>query len=263
MTARTSPSRAHPRSRGENNRRGASTSTSLGSSPLTRGKLDELWLVAAHSGLIPAHAGKTEHDVDAIAGETGSSPLTRGKPLGGCTCQFVSGLIPAHAGKTNRLPGRFAVRRAHPRSRGENKTPPPRGEYSRGSSPLTRGKQVRQEREHGVVGLIPAHAGKTRLSVISPLILRAHPRSRGENTSACRWARRVGGSSPLTRGKLRAGLDPGRKQGLIPAHAGKTTCRTNSPTGIWAHPRSRGENRGRTQAVFGRWGSSPLTRGKR
>ena len=72
------------------------------------------------SGLIPAHAGKTEiltlavHKVGAhprSRGENdrvdrlavyhvGSSPLTRGKPDGKLRTSGMSRLIPAHAGKT-------------------------------------------------------------------------------------------------------------------------------------------------------------------
>ena len=49
--------------------------------------------------------------------------------------------------------------------------------------------------------LIPAHAGKTRLKDSDRHRRGAHPRSRGENTTA-RWqAAHTVGSSPLTRGK--------------------------------------------------------------
>ena len=72
--------------------------------------------------------------------------------------------------------------------------------------------------------LIPAHAGKTRAVVVLVAMIWAHPRSRGENSRPRRRRGTGAGSSPLTRGKrrperLRPGLD-----GLIPAHAGKTTC---------------------------------------
>ena len=50
---------------------------------------------------------------------------------------------------------------------------------------------------------------------------------------------------------------------LIPAHAGKT-CPTRGDTApTRAHPRSRGENKDGAGAALIRWGSSPLTRGKR
>ena len=51
--------RAHPRSRGENMDGGPQSSPLTGSSPLTRGKPSVRPLVCGNSGLIPAHAGKT------------------------------------------------------------------------------------------------------------------------------------------------------------------------------------------------------------
>ena len=71
--------------------------------------------------------------------------------------------------------------------------------------------------------LIPAHAGKTKSVIMTGIARAAHPRSRGENPPAQAGPQRVGGSSPLTRGKpqiLRLVYD---RLGLIPAHAGKTT----------------------------------------
>ena len=53
------PRGAHPRSRGENASIVSPLSVGTGSSPLTRGKRDELHPVHAVLRLIPAHAGKT------------------------------------------------------------------------------------------------------------------------------------------------------------------------------------------------------------
>ena len=50
---------AHPRSRGENKLGVPHDRWHRGSSPLTRGKLEEARADLAQSGLIPAHAGKT------------------------------------------------------------------------------------------------------------------------------------------------------------------------------------------------------------
>ena len=53
------PSRAHPRSRGENDRVLEPHSSVSGSSPLTRGKPDVIITTPSGPRLIPAHAGKT------------------------------------------------------------------------------------------------------------------------------------------------------------------------------------------------------------
>ena len=173
--------RAHPRSRGENIAAAPCCGTTPGSSPLTRGKHGAEPGESLDQGLIPARAGKTDEEprrggaqrahprsrgenvpvwFRAVSGR-GSSPLARGKLA---SCSFVSTrprLIPAHAGKTSGSNGRCAPPRAHPRSRGENSG---RGVWLlliTGSSPLTRGKLVGHDLVVSLVGLIPAHAGKT------------------------------------------------------------------------------------------------------
>ena len=94
------PSRAHPRSRGENAPHSALTRSTRGSSPLTRGKR-VTQLLQGHIGrLIPAHAGKTTPPPEA------SEPLWA---------------HPRSRGENTRC-GPFRLRGppAHPRSRGEN-----------------------------------------------------------------------------------------------------------------------------------------------
>ena len=132
---------AHPRSRGENLVDKPNVLAHLGSSPLTRGKLEVGLLGSGSLGLIPAHAGKTsdgkytpsevgahprsrgENSWTRPASPTrsGSSPLTRGKLAHVVLAVAVRGLIPAHAGKTRGV-YRYS-------------------EDPEGSSPLTRGKQ--------------------------------------------------------------------------------------------------------------------------
>ena len=132
-----------------------------------------------------------------------------------------------------------------------------------GSSPLTRGKPRTRHPEHVPGGLIPAHAGKTVRSGTRRRRAGAHPRSRGENHSSAPGPDRVGGSSPLTRGKLAGvGARPALER-LIPAHAGKTVIIAVATSSARAHPRSRGENITERQDRDMRDGSSPLTRGKR
>ena len=131
-----------------------------------------------------------------------------------------------------------------------------------GSSPLTRGKRRRLGARRSDLRLIPAHAGKTSSRSPGWPESAAHPRSRGENGLLLRGVDKTTGSSPLTRGKLRAGLDPGGEPRLIPAHAGKTCCRVLRRARGRAHPRSRGENLEEDSGLVDFLGSSPLTRGK-
>ena len=133
---------AHPRSRGENSSTAERTKQKNGSSPLTRGKPRRTRTRQLKTRLIPAHAGKTSSHADAAAqdaahprsrGENvtqrrnatasgGSSPLTRGKLCRVSTNHRKERLIPAHAGKTRAAQPTRRRARAHPRSRGENRT---------------------------------------------------------------------------------------------------------------------------------------------
>ena len=132
-----------------------------------------------------------------------------------------------------------------------------------GSSPLTRGKLWELRLDLLNRRLIPAHAGKTRPHDCHARTHTAHPRSRGENQTTEQAFVKALGSSPLTRGKLRHHRDRCRRDRLIPAHAGKT-AELDKPGGeVGAHPRSRGENLWGQKLPLGRYGSSPLTRGKR
>ena len=213
-------------------------------------------------GLIPAHAGKTPkmgrgrrpapahprsrgenplrwplRDFD-----QGSSPLTRGKRSGRARSRLAGRLIPAHAGKTHCSVLSVCRGAAHPRSRGENGA---RGGVrfgGGGSSPLTRGKLVGTRHVGPSTGLIPAHAGKTSYRRVGLRSFRAHPRSRGENAIARGARKRCGGSSPLTREKLKSAFGSVQSARLIPAHAGKTPFCSSVARAARAHPRSRGEN---------------------
>ena len=256
--------------------------TNPGSSPLTRGKRLSRQISAPRQRLIPAHAGKTVVvclPPSAVAahprsrGENGgsgpgcadpygSSPLTRGKLVRALSGVYDRRLIPAHAGKTSPRNSARRTSKAHPRSRGENDAVPHVRACAPGSSPLTRGKPKPVTGSWAAVGLIPAHAGKTRRARKAWSIDPAHPRSRGENPS---WTRREAlpiGSSPLTRGKPYLSVFNDRVSGLIPAHAGKTPRLLMRSPSRSAHPRSRGENPPMCLESDCPIGSSPLTRGK-
>ena len=179
----------------------------------------------------------------------GSSPLTRGKhPRHPLAC-YGQGLIPAHAGKTRSRRRRRMAWPAHPRSRGENLGEHVDLRQVAGSSPLTRGKLGLAVVAVGALGLIPAHAGKTRRRSPRALGRAAHPRSRGENDPSRRQRLQPHGSSPLTRGKLRGDELVGILSRPIPAHAGKTPAPCGRTRSGPAHPRSRGENQWRVPSA--------------
>ena len=170
----------------------------------------------------------------------GSSPLTRGKP-----CVRYAGCS-----------------RAHPRSCGENVRTPCAFSLPYGSSPLTRGKHHIPDCDVMTLGLIPAHAGKTKSPGGCQGCGWAHPHSCGENAKARGYRTMCMGSSPLARGKQAASRGCCVAARLIPAHAGKTRPMPSGTRAPRAHPRSRGENAGIRQPARPFSGSSPLSRGK-
>ena len=215
-------------------------------------------MVQAH----PRSRGENGSDRRKSVAGSGSSPLTRGKPDRRRVRRCHIRLIPAHAGKTTYQNVNDAATEAHPRSRGENRCAQTAIRRSGGSSPLTRGKPHLGTHLEMGLRLIPAHAGKTRCRHRRGSQILAHPRSRGENLTEPIEAAAPTGSSPLTRGKRSEVLGSHGWPGLIPAHAGKTISRMVWVSGLGAHPRSRGENRGRLWSDSRTFGSSPLTRGK-
>ena len=200
--SKISSAKAHPRSRGEHH--------------ISHGGIDSgVWLIPAHAGStcleirrgtgIRAHPrSRGEHIVDVRLSITrpGSSPLTRGAHLESQRLLAPPGLIPAHAGSTAPGFSYAAAARAHPRSRGEHPTFSNSDRRVSGSSPLTRGAPSNRVLEHELRGLIPAHAGSTCDARPRRGIVRAHPRSRGEHTTADAIGAVSSGSSPLTRGAL-------------------------------------------------------------
>ena len=155
-----------------------------------------------------------------------------------------------------------AAKTAHPRSRGENTANLVWLSPERGSSPLTRGKRSALVQVMVVIGLIPAHAGKT-VAVLSDLTDgAAHPRSRGENLRITLSRSSGPGSSPLTRGKLHLHLRRLHRRRLIPAHAGKTQQKAQTPSSRAAHPRSRGENTVGSESITRMEGLIPAHAGK-
>ena len=172
---------AHPRSRGEHETFKDELDINDGSSPLARGTR-MYWLgVGIVARLIPARAGNTlvspcrasslaahprsrgEHGevLSHPCAEFGSSPLARGTLLTPTRRRLPTRLIPARAGNTVSGPCSYMAQPAHPRSRGDHTSIPPRLPKPSGSSPLARG--TREPAVRGALDgrLIPARAGNT------------------------------------------------------------------------------------------------------
>ena len=194
---------------------------------------------------------------------TGSSPQVRGKLSISSMLSTSMRLIPAGAGKTFGALSRIWAVAAHPRRCGENFYNALDHIPNAGSSPQVRGKRSRRWVVSISHRLIPAGAGKTRLSCSITQVWTAHPRRCGENQLMYGFAEDITGSSPQVRGKLRRQSIPLPIVRLIPAGAGKTAslcrCTFLSP----AHPRRCGENHYSHPIILECGGSSPQVRGKR
>ena len=174
----------------------------MGSSPHTRGAPRSLSPSPVGSRIIPAYAGSTStpapptvspRDHPRIRGEhaalasqahsiAGSSPHTRGAPVRRHPAGGAQRIIPAYAGST-RAPSCGAVsKRDHPRIRGEHSPQRLQAHEIGGSSPHTRGAQLRVCLVIEVPRIIPAYAGSTMAVTGSLARMRDHPRIRGEHT---------------------------------------------------------------------------------
>ena len=198
-----------------------------------------------------------------LAASAGSSPRMRGKLYKRPPASGRTGLIPAHAGKTFGEPHGIAQGRAHPRACGENAAFKALDALDEGSSPRMRGKHSAVMTVNSLVGLIPAHAGKTFEQGDTHITGGAHPRACGENYAVKHASKLACGSSPRMRGKRPSPLPALQGIRLIPAHAGKTARGNGMADACKAHPRACGENFAGYKLFHRVSGSSPRMRGKR
>ena len=112
--------------------------------------------------------------------------------------------------------------RDHPRTRGEKFTRGAKSGATEGSPPHTRGKAAPSLGSVLVLGITPAHAGKSeRLRNVGGQ-LGDHPRTRGEKWNRSCSIRSFPGSPPHTRGKGGTCSRRVTADGITPAHAGKS-----------------------------------------
>ena len=132
----------------------------------------------------------------------------------------------------------------HPRIRGEHRSVSPGKAFSAGSSPHTRGAHFPEWDATGVLRIIPAYAGSTRLHVPRRNLSPDHPRIRGEHWVKLRMASLTPGSSPHTRGAHIVVVPAAVELGIIPAYAGSTTKLPSKPdSSPGSSPHTRGARR--------------------
>ena len=216
------PIRDHPRIRGEHKPTPTWSRNRSGSSPHTRGALDETGPSPRSPRIIPAYAGSTGRRAVHSLGELGSSPHTRGARNLQIIVDPVQRIIPAYAGSTRARTRIPHLVQDHPRIRGEHRPVPEYCQVAEGSSPHTRGALLGAAQIHALLRIIPAYAGSTPGELWWLRSIPDHPRIRGEHVSRCGFCVVPGGSSPHTRGAPGNYLQYGNEPRIIPAYAGST-----------------------------------------
>ena len=132
-----------------------------------------------------------------------------------------------------------------------------------GSPPPTRGTLDVKNDEYFIDRITPAYAGNTLTSKRLTVILKDHPRLRGEHPQGEFPMERNKGSPPPTRGTLVHSHPPPNFQRITPAYAGNTYSRPICLRYGRDHPRLRGEHYSASSYSEKAGGSPPPTRGTR
>ena len=146
----------------------------------------------------------------------------RGKVLLGTLYRLPVRITPAHAGKSASRCSFGIDSRDHPRTCGEKMLPEGDPGWCFGSPPHMRGKATVRDCDMILVRITPAHAGKSHFATSFHLNRRDHPRTCGEKLYRFWTFSETKGSPPHMRGKGNGRKSFAGKQGITPAHAGKS-----------------------------------------
>ena len=131
-----------------------------------------------------------------------------------------------------------------------------------GSSPRVRGEEELNNATMGILGIIPAGAGRSRLLRVANAVVRDHPRGCGEKWCIFSKKRPGLGSSPRVRGEVVDAQFRTSEVGIIPAGAGRRIDRGGQGVGQGDHPRGCGEKSVPSPSSAESSGSSPRVRGE-
>ncbi len=194
--------RGHPRVRGEQRRLHRTAAVREGSSPRARGAAGPRGLVRARSGVIPACAGSRDHNTS-VRSEVRGHPRVRGEqPPRACPDPGSEGSSPRARGAVQRIVKRPDFIRVIPACAGSSTLFAFRFRMRGGSSPRARGAGMLASRTRGTIGVIPACAGSSGAASGGYIIMRGHPRVRGEQPRKRRGWGIFWGSSPRARGAV-------------------------------------------------------------
>ena len=165
----------------------------------------------------------------------------RGKGLMDAELSNAVGITPAYAGKSFGSFCFLSFRQDHPRVCGEKQAAVALPQPVLGSPPRMRGKACLTLIIRLLLGITPAHAGKSLPAVLKCPPTRDHPRVCGEKTEYRALVTAHQGSPPRMRGKEFIGQVCIAPKGITPACAGKSLRPDNNPSTSWDHPRVCGE----------------------
>ena len=193
----------------------------MGSIPAWAGKPPQASIDAVHGEVHPRVGGETASAGTPKYRYMGPSPRGRGnrdQPTGPDNRRRS---IPAWAGKPQSEDGPLDPLQVHPRVGGETHIELPLCFLHVGPSPRGRGNHGDLRGVGGVVGSIPAWAGKPSARARSGSHRMVHPRVGGETMSSSSPVVGATGPSPRGRGNHIAHRQPMPLAGSIPAWAGK------------------------------------------
>ena len=155
--------------------------------------------------------------------------------------KIAHGITPAHAGKSPAVSVTLQHGEDHPRACGEKGCHVGLFYASQGSPPRMRGKGFAHLRTCCVVGITPAHAGKSHSFAYMITLAEDHPRACGEKISIASRLIAYPGSPPRMRGKVFGLAMIFTSRRITPAHAGKRDFSKLSNQDAGDHPRACGE----------------------
>ena len=172
----------------------------------------------------------------------GSPPLAREQLFSfirsGPSCRIT----PARAGTTCDRQFLHRQHRDHPRSRGNNPYTECKDIEISGSPPLAREQLCTGNWLKRSTGITPARAGTTGILKSHSVLIRDHPRSRGNNFYVSALVGVDIGSPPLAREQREYNRQSRKSSGITPARAGTTLSLCVFALFFRDHPRSRGNN---------------------
>ena len=130
-----------------------------------------------------------------------------------------------------------------------------------GSPPHTRGAPFPRALGGDREGITPAYAGSTVIGSHPSVLIRDHPRIRGEHDTGTLVLEAKKGSPPHTRGAPKSAARRSKKTGITPAYAGSTSPACSGYPACRDHPRIRGEHVMNLISPPSGMGSPPHTRG--